>query len=310
MLSEKEIRSLIVDNKFIELWLGYHGVLPAMDIDMIFKMCESLGILINNEAYSGAPDMYSARIACFKYVLKNADELNDVFNYCLSKRYIYENLDQKDINDLRLLDSNERREKVNEIYRNKVEEFLDLLNNFLFLDDYEADYNFNDKSIKFTSTSQNVITVNNEVMDFGYLRQLYLTVQSSLKNQDYDSVITKSRTMLEQTFEYILKENQVEFKDNGKLTQYRSAVNKTLGLNPSGSNWKSDDERLRPIKNLVSGMNKIIDSVGEMRDKNSDAHGSLERFTNRKAEAELFLNAAVTLSSYYLRVNQRHKSEG
>ncbi|WP_183406713.1 abortive infection family protein, partial [Lacticaseibacillus paracasei] len=56
---------------------------------------------------------------------------------------------------------------------------------------------------------------------------------------------------------------------------------------------------------LISGLNKIVDSITTMRNINSDSHGSSNRVKINEAEAELILNSAVNISVYYLRVDGR-----
>ncbi|MFP1610516.1 abortive infection family protein [Leuconostoc suionicum] len=48
-------------------------------------------------------------------------------------------------------------------------------------------------------------------------------------------------------------------------------------------------------------------TIAELRNINSDSHGSANRKKINEAEAELVINSAVMLGNYYLKVNDRHK---
>lgn len=63
---------------------------------------------------------------------------------------------------------------------------------------------------------------------------------------------------------------------------------------------KSMDKR---INNLLSGINKIIESISEMRNKNSDSHGvGSKRISIKKHHALLFVNSAMTITNFILAV--------
>ncbi|WP_368368521.1 abortive infection family protein [Pediococcus acidilactici] len=86
--------------------------------------------------------------------------------------------------------------------------------------------------------------------------------------------------------------------DHGDIGHHRSLVNKTLGMKPD-NRWDKN------VSSLISGLNKIVDSITTMRNINSDSHGSSNRVKINEAEAELILNSAVNISVYYLRVDGR-----
>lgn len=137
-----------------------------------------------------------------------------------------------------------------------------------------------------------------EIMNIGYVKKILNNAKENLLNNDLDSVVTKSRTIIETVFIVILRKHQIDFKENGDIGHYRSLVNKTLGMKPN-NRW---DEN---VSSLISGLNKIVDSITTMRNINSDSHGSSNRVKINEAEAELILNSAVNISVYYLRVDGR-----
>lgn len=143
------------------------------------------------------------------------------------------------------------------------------------------------------------ITVPTNRINDGYIADLLAHGLDDLKDNDFDSVVTKSRTLIEETYLQILDDNQVEYKRNGKINQYRKLVVQTLGMKPS-ENWNP-----RIIK-MVGCLSTITDVIAEMRNKDSDAHSSDERVKIQAAEAELLLNTSVSVATYYLKINDRH----
>ena len=57
------------------------------------------------------------------------------------------------------------------------------------------------------------------------------------------------------------------------------------------------------INNLLSGLNKIVDSISQMRNRGSDAHGLGNRRINIKDyHARLFVNSARIVADFILAV--------
>lgn len=59
----------------------------------------------------------------------------------------------------------------------------------------------------------------------------------------------------------------------------------------------------RRVNELLSGLEKIIDAVAEMRNKSSDAHGvGQKRINIFEHHARLFVNSSMTLADFILSV--------
>ena len=60
------------------------------------------------------------------------------------------------------------------------------------------------------------------------------------------------------------------------------------------------------INTLLSGLEKIVSSISEMRNKNSDAHGvGATRIAIDEHHARLFVNAAMAMSDFILSVENK-----
>lgn len=63
---------------------------------------------------------------------------------------------------------------------------------------------------------------------------------------------------------------------------------------------KETDKR---INDLLSGLDKIIMSISEMRNKTSDSHGvGNKRIAIKEHHAQLFVNSAMTVADFLISV--------
>lgn len=146
------------------------------------------------------------------------------------------------------------------------------------------------------------VAVSTARVDYGYVQKLLSNANADLQFGDYDSVVTKSRTILESVFQQILRDHQIDYKEHGDLQNYRGDVTAALGMKVQ-SDWNPR------VRTMMSGINKVVDAIGAMRNKDSDAHASTARVKIDEAEAELLLNASVSVATYYLRVADRQSGK-
>ena len=73
-------------------------------------------------------------------------------------------------------------------------------------------------------------------------------------------------------------------------------------------NMHQDKDVDKRINNLLSGFEKIISSIAEMRNKGSDSHGvGGGRINISQHHARLFVNAAMTMADFILSVGANAK---
>ena len=132
------------------------------------------------------------------------------------------------------------------------------------------------------------------LIDVQYIRDLPNRIKDDFDANNFDSVITKSRTLIEEVFIFILEKKSVQIQSKGDLFKLYQQVKKEFGM----IQCSDFDKR---VNGLLSGLEKIIQSIAEMRNANSDAHGvGSSRINIRKHEAQLVVNAAITFSEYIL----------
>lgn len=130
-----------------------------------------------------------------------------------------------------------------------------------------------------------------------YIKELPDRIKDDLDNKDYDSVITKSRTLLEEVLIYIIERLTFErYKSNGDLVKIYQDATELLNMRQN-KDW---DKR---VNELLGGLHKLVNAISSMRNMNSDAHGvGSSRFNINKREALLVANSSMMLAEYWLSV--------
>ena len=120
-----------------------------------------------------------------------------------------------------------------------------------------------------------------------------------VKQNHFDSAITKSRTLLEEVFCHAIERKGQVPVTSGKIHQLYKQVKDLY-------NMHSDKETDQRIKTLLSGLSKIVTAIAEMRNKDSDAHGvGSTRIDIHEYHARLFVNSAMLVADFILSVENR-----
>ena len=136
-----------------------------------------------------------------------------------------------------------------------------------------------------------------KVINSQYIKELPDRIKDDIANKDYDSVITKSRTLLEEILIFIIEKITFErYKSNGDLVKIYQDATELLNMRQK-SDW---DKR---VNELLGGLHKLVSAISSMRNMNSDAHGvGSGRINIRKREAMLVANSSMMLAEYWLSV--------
>lgn len=138
-------------------------------------------------------------------------------------------------------------------------------------------------------------------VDDAYIREISDRAQKDIENADYDSALTKARTLLEEVFCHVIEK---QGEKPGKTGEIRNLYNQVKNL----YSMHQDSETDRRINGLLSGLEKILTAITEMRNGASDAHGIGSRRINIKAHhARLFVNSAQTMADFILAVSEVSK---
>lgn len=136
-----------------------------------------------------------------------------------------------------------------------------------------------------------------KIINSQYIRELPERIKGDIDNTDYDSVITKSRTLLEEVLIYIIERRTFErYKSNGDLNKIYQDATELLNMRQR-SEW---DKR---VNEMLGGLHKLVSAISSMRNMNSDAHGAGSgRISIKQREALLVANSAMIMSEYWLSV--------
>ena len=138
------------------------------------------------------------------------------------------------------------------------------------------------------------------VRSIPYVQGLKERCKADFQSGNYDSVITKSRTMVEEILVQILEENSVDEITKGDVIKLYNQVK-------SINNMQQTSDKDKRVNSLLSGLERIVQSIAEMRNANSDAHGvGSKRITIRECEARLVMNSAITFCEYIISIHDKH----
>lgn len=135
-----------------------------------------------------------------------------------------------------------------------------------------------------------------KTIDLNYIKSLADRANLDIKDNNCDSAITKARTILEETFCYVIEKKNGTPNETGNINKLYSQVKDLYNMHAN----KDLDKR---VNMLLSGLEKIISSISEMRNKSSDSHGiGSKRISISDYHARLFVNSAVMMAEFILSV--------
>ena len=138
------------------------------------------------------------------------------------------------------------------------------------------------------------------IIDRSYIKDLSERAMKDVTDENYDSAITKSRTLLEEVFCYVIEKKNETPVDNGDIGKLYNQVKQLYNMHQS----KELDKR---INGLLSGLEKILNAISEMRNKDSDSHGvGARRISISEHHARLFVNSAMTMADFILAVGDKN----
>lgn len=131
-----------------------------------------------------------------------------------------------------------------------------------------------------------------------YIKKISNQAQQDVQNNNFESAITKSRTLLEEILLYLIEKKGVTTSNNGKILDLYKSVKDLYHLNPHSKANKS-------INQLLSGFINIITAISEIRNISSDSHGhGQNRIEIDKNTTLLLVNSSITISEFFLSLDQ------
>lgn len=191
-------------------------------------------------------------------------------------------------------------QKVDETYKGVIKSAIDAINAQLVI--ARVELRLVNKTFVLTRAGEEVVIETPKVKNITsqYIRELLDRIKDDLDNKDYDSVITKSRTLLEEVLIFIIEKMTFErYKSSGDLVKMYQDATELLNMRQK-SDW---DKR---VNELLGGLHKIVNAISSMRNMNSDAHGAGSgRINIKKREALLAAHSSMMLAEYWLSVFEK-----
>lgn len=152
--------------------------------------------------------------------------------------------------------------------------------------------------IRKIGTTVTVTAPSVKTIDRSYINDISDRAMKDVLDGNYDSAITKSRTLLEEVFCYVIERKGSEPSESGDIGKLYNQVKQLYNMHQS----KDMDKR---INGLLSGLEKILSAIAEMRNKGSDSHGvGAKRIAIADHHARLFVNSATTMADFVLAVSE------
>lgn len=153
--------------------------------------------------------------------------------------------------------------------------------------------------IRKLGSTVSVVAPSVKTIDRSYITDLSDRAMKDVIDGNYDSAITKSRTLLEEVFCYVIEKKGEEPSESGDIGKLYNQVKQLYNMHQS----KDIDKR---INGLLSGLEKILSAIAEMRNKGSDSHGvGAKRINIADHHARLFVNSAMTMADFVLAVSEK-----
>ena len=192
-------------------------------------------------------------------------------------------------------------EIIENSYTTIIKIILEEINKILYFSNNELVKIGDIFSIRPIGSNVTVSTPNIKVIDREYVKDISNRAIQDIEAGNYDSALTKSRTLLEEVFCYVIECKDENPCKNGDIGKLYNQVKQLYNMHQH----KDLDKR---IKMLLSGLEKILTAITEMRNIDSDAHGVGNRRINIKEHhARLFVNSATTMADFILAVEKVNK---
>lgn len=174
---------------------------------------------------------------------------------------------------------------------------LDGINGLLYLSENELCFVGNEFVIKPIGSKIEMEIPKIKDIDREYIRNMFNRANKDIEQNNYDSAITHARTLLEETFCYVLEKKGIEPTASGNMAELYKQVKIEYNLH-------NDANIDRCMNTLYSGLNSIVSAISEMRNKDSDSHGvGKKRVDISDYHARLLVNSASAMADFIISVS-------
>lgn len=279
LLKQKEIINILIgDTKY-----GENGEIsmPYLSGSILCEISTIFGFVVDYFETRHSRWLYLYNL--LEYCIKN-EKVSDLLLYIFDKKQFKEKF--KGMSSI----------EIEENYKLIVEEIMEKINGCLYFSGKKLIKIENNFFIQTRNKTVSLPTEKIKIVDSEYIKNIHSQALKCISENDFDSVVTKSRTLLEEVYCYGIEQKGEEVTEKGNINKLYRKIRELYDMNTE----KNLDNR---IKKLLSGLNSIVDAIAEIRNNNSDAHGvGKNRIKISEHHANLVLNSATTLAEFILSV--------
>ena len=292
LLRNKDIIAILDGDSQIEEIDGIRISMPYLSGPMLCELSQKFGCY--QEYYwgnSSKPNLsrwqYMDNI--LEYVIKE-NKVSQLLSYMMEKERFSDSL--RKLNNV---------SDIEKMYKYIIQKVIDQINSILYFCGHELVIINNQFIVKNMDEKINIDVPNINVVDRNYIKCLSERAMKDIDEGNLDSAITKSRTILEETFCYAIEIKGEEPSDNGDIGKLYKQVKDLYNMHANKDMDKS-------INKLLSGLENIVQSIAEMRNNGSDSHGlGSKRVNISDYHARLAVNSSTTMAEFILSVSQNSK---
>lgn len=227
--------------------------------------------------------------------------LDNLIDYCIENKKIQQLLSylfsKNQFSDILKGLSPQEIDETHNVIINKI---IEQINGLLYFGGHEFITINKQFIVKPTDGSIEVEAPTIKIIDSEYIKGLSDRALNDIEQSNYDSAITKCRTLIEEVFCYVIELKNETPSQSGKIEVLFNQVKSLY-------NMHQDREIDKRINMLLSGLEKIITSISLMRNKDSDSHGvGSKRINISEHHARLFLNASIMTCDFILAVGNKN----
>lgn len=291
LLREKNILAILdgdTDFGFLEINGENSNIkvsMPYLSGPMLCDMSNKFGLPVTYAWNGGAQSRWAYMDDLLAHCIQNGHE-SDLLSFLFSKGQFTEKL------------RGQTPETIDYAYSHIVKAIINQINGILYFSGNELVQTGSVFVIQKIGTTISVAAPSVTAIDRRYITDISERAMKDISDGNYDSAITKSRTLVEEVFCYVIEKKGVEPSESGDMGKLYNQVKQIYNMHQD----KDVDKR---INGLLSGLEKILSAIAEMRNKASDSHGvGAKRINISDYHACLFVNSAMTMADFVLAVSE------
>lgn len=188
--------------------------------------------------------------------------------------------------------------EIEEAYKLIINKTIEKINSVLYFGGHELVLLGNQYYINKIGTKIEISAPTIKIIDQQYIKDLSDRALKDIENGSLDSAVTKARTILEETFWYVIEKKGETPSGSGDILKLYKQIKDLYSMH-------ADQNMDKRTNTLLSGLEKIVSAIAEMRNKNSDSHGvGSNRINISSYHARLCVNASVAMADFIVSVYQ------